>query len=165
MSEPPSAGWLLQLEKRSRQQGSGIGLPDLAGHWRLVDLWDRTARPQAARASLLQGLQAKLEIQPVRQAGHQDPGGLQLRNSVQLGTLEVAFQGPGWLQGRRPLLRFHFETLQIRLGPWHLWRRPLPTPAQGGGPFFALIATGTDDQGRWLLARGRSGGLARWRCT
>jgi hypothetical protein len=164
MSDPDSGAWLLQLETRSRQQGSGISQPDLTGCWRLVDLWDRLASPQAAQARLLQGLQAKLEVQRVAPAAAHEAGGLQLRNSVRLGALELAFHGPGWLQGRRPLLRFRFEAIQLSLGSWRLWQQSLPAPAQGKGPFFALIATGSDEQGRWLLARGRGGGLARWRC-
>jgi hypothetical protein len=165
MSEPDSAAALLQLEKRSRQQGSGINHQDLAGNWRLVDLWDRQASPQKAQSRWLQGLQAKLEIQPIMDLATPEADGLQLRNSVRLGALELAFQGPGWLQGRRPLLRFRFETLQLSLGPWRLWQQSLPAPGKGGGPFFALIAAGSDAQGRWLLARGRGGGLARWRCS
>jgi hypothetical protein len=159
MSDPDSGAWLLQLETRSRQQGSGISQPDLTDCWRLVDLWDRLASPQAAQARLLQGLQAKLEVQLVAPAG-----GLWLRNSVRLGVLELAFHGPGWLQGRRPLLRFRFEAIQLSLGSWRLWQQSLPAPAPHRAPFFALIATGSDEQGRWLLARGRGGGLARWRC-
>ena len=165
MSEPDSGLLLLQLEKRSRQLGSGISHQDLAGTWRLVDLWDRQARPQRPQSRLLQGLQAKLEIQAVgRRPAEHGPGDLQLRNSVRLGALELAFQGPGWLQGRRPLLRFRFEAIQLSLARWHLWQQSLPSAAGSAEPFFALIATGSDDQGRWLLARGRGGGLARWRC-
>jgi hypothetical protein len=165
MSDPDSGAWLLQLETRSRQQGSGISQPDLTGCWRLVDLWDRLASPQAAQARLLQGLQAKLEVQRVAPAAAQRsrrPAAAQQRAAGH--ALELAFHGPGWLQGRRPLLRFRFEAIQLSLGSWRLWQQSLPAPAQGKGPFFALIATGSDEQGRWLLARGRGGGLARWRC-
>lgn len=178
MSEAEPAGWLLKLEQRSRRQGSAIRVPDLAGSWQLVDLWDRQARPQAVQARLLRGLQAQLEIQPAVESGSSPAtlpaSALRLRNSVRLGSVEVAFQGPGRLQGRRPLLRFSFERLQISLGRWCLWQQSLPTAtatAKGAGagtagePFFALIATGRDEEGRWLLARGRGGGLARWRCS
>jgi hypothetical protein len=161
MSDPGPTLWLLQLEQHSRQQGSAIRPPDLTGNWRLVDLWDRRARPQAAQARLLQGLSAQLEIQP---APTSDATALRLRNSVRVGTVELAFEGPGRLQGRRPLLRFRFEGLAIRLGRWNLWQQSLPVTAGASEPFFALIGTGSDEQGRWLLARGRGGGLARWRC-
>lgn len=160
MSEPNSDAWILQLEKHSRQQGSGINLQDLAADWRLVELWDRQSRPQTSQSRLLQSLQARLAINP----SVEGPADLLLRNSVRLGALELAFHGPGWLQGRRPLLRFQFEVIQISLGRWRLWQQSLPSTTGGDGPFFALIATGNDAQGRWLLARGRGGGLARWRC-
>ncbi|QVL52322.1 MAG: hypothetical protein KFB97_12925 [Cyanobium sp. M30B3] len=163
MSDPDGAAWLLELETRSRRQGSGITQQHLGGNWRLVELWDRQARPQPAQARLLQALQARLEIQPVRSEDGVAATGLELCNSVRLGALELAFQGPGWLQGRRPLLRFRFERMQLSLGPWRLWQQPLAAPAQGKVPFFALIGTGRDRQGPWLLARGRGGGLARWR--
>jgi hypothetical protein len=165
MSEQGADLWLLQQERRSRQEGSGLTSQQLVGNWRLVDLWDRHAIPLGAQSRLLQLLQARLEIQPSAAATPTEPGGLRLRNTVRVGLLELAFHGPGWLQGRRPLLRFRFEALQLSLGVWTIWQQPLQPAAQGDKAFFALIAAGRDQQGRWLLARGRSGGLARWRCS
>jgi hypothetical protein len=165
MSEQVAADWLLQQERRSRQEGSGITSQQLVGNWQLVDLWDRNAIPLGAQSRLLQLLQARLEIRESDSATPTEPAGLRLRNSVRLGLLELAFHGPGWLQGRRPLLRFRFEALQLSLGVWRIWRQPIQAAAQGDKAFFALIAVGRDQQGRWLLARGRSGGLARWRCS
>ncbi|MFM7239068.1 MAG: hypothetical protein ACKOZN_05645 [Cyanobium sp.] len=165
MSDPGDGAWLLELETRSRRHGSGITGQQLTGHWRLVDLWSREARPQPAPARLLQALQASLEIQPAGGSeGGGEAAGLELRNSVRLGALELAFEGPGRLEGRRPLLRFRFAEMQLKLGTWRPWQRSLPEADQGVEPFFALIGAGRDDQGRWLLARGRGGGLARWRC-
>jgi hypothetical protein len=155
-----SAAWLLQLERASRRAGSGIDGRQLLGCWRLVDLWDRSAAPQPSQSSLLRLLDAQLEI------GADEPsetGGLRLGNRVRLGSLELAFNGVGWLDGRRPLLRFRFTQLQLSLGRWRIWQQKLPAPDGNRGPFFALIAAGSDQQGRWLLARGRGGGLARWR--
>jgi hypothetical protein len=87
--------------------------------------------------------------------------GLKLTNAVKLGPLELRFQGPGWLEGRRPLLRFQFDQLEIHAGQRLLLQRSLPAPDPRRGAFFALIACGAN--GRWLAARGRSGGLAVWR--
>lgn len=165
MSDRDGTAWLLALEARSRKQGSGITQQQLVADWRLLELWDRQSQPQPAPAALLRTLQARLEIH--QSAGNQadgEPAGLELRNSVRLGALELTFAGPGWLQGRRPLLRFHFERMQLSLGPWRLRQQALPAQVQGAEPFFALIAAGSDAQGTWLLARGRGGGLARWRC-
>lgn len=168
MSDPERASWLQELEARSRRQGSGVSQQQLAGKWRLVELWNRRCRAQPIQAALLRALQASLEMEPVHSGAHGESAGLTLRNSVRLGALELVFQGPGWLQGRRPLLRFHFERMQLNLGPWPIWQQQLTAPAtaedRGAGPFFALIATGGDGQGTWLLARGRGGGLARWCC-
>jgi hypothetical protein len=83
---------------------------------------------------------------------------------VRIGGLELRFRGWGRLAGRRPLLQFGFDQLELRLGGRRLLRRPLPPVDPRRQPFFALIASGTDDPGRWLLARGRGGGLACWRC-
>lgn len=165
-----SATWLLQLERASRTQGSGIDRGQLLGCWRLVELWDRSATPQPSQSGLLRLLDAQLEIEAeessagaARAAG--EPGGLLVRNRVQLGSLKLTFSGVGWLEGRRPLLRFRFNRLQLSLGPWCIWQQTLPAPNEGRGAFFALIATGSDQQDRWLLARGRGGGLARWRAA
>lgn len=148
---------LLELEQRSRRQGSGVGAAELVGDWELRDLWTREARPQPRQAALLRLVAAQLAIV-------QEPAGLVLRNSVSLGRLSLCFVGTGHLQGRRPLLRFSFQQLELQLGERLLWQRPLPEMPAQRQPFFALIGCGRDDQGRWLLARGRGGGLARWRC-
>ena len=165
MCDPDGTASLLALEASSRKQGSGITQRQLVADWRLVELWDRQSQPQPAPAALLRALQARLEIQSAANQADGEPAGLELRNSVRLGALELSFVGPGWLQGRRPLLRFHFARMQLSLGPWRLWQQALPAPVQGAEPFFALIAAGSDAQGTWLLARGRGGGLARWRSS
>jgi hypothetical protein len=83
-----------------------------------------------------------------------------LCNAVNLGALELRFEGPGRLQGSRPLLLFSFERVELRLGDRLLLQRPLPVPAPRRMPFFALIHR---DPAGWLAARGRGGGLALWR--
>ncbi len=155
----PTGEELLALERRSRQQGSGISAADLVGVWRLDQLWGkRGASPQAGAAALLRGLQACLAIEA------ESGGGLRLRNSVQLGPLELRFLGPGLLRGARPLLEFRFESWQLGWGERRLAGGALAPPEPRRMPFFALIACGhTAGEGRWLAARGRGGGLALWR--
>jgi hypothetical protein len=154
---------LLALERRSRSHGSGVTAADLAGAWRFDRLWSRRgAEPQPAAAALLRGLQACLVIE----AG--DAGQLSLCNSVRLGVLQLRFEGPGELRGRRPLLVFRFDRWQLLVAGRVLLQGSLAPPPERRQPFFALIGQGrTEAAGQsathWLAARGRSGGLALWR--
>jgi len=164
----PSGDALLALERSARQGGSGLESSDLEGLWCLDQVWSRGQRqPSPLAGGALRALGASLRIasgpEPgaEAEAGADKRAGLELTNAVRLGPLELRFQGPGWLEGQRPLLRFQFDRLEIRSGQWLLLQRSLPAPDPRRGAFFALIATGADR--RWLAARGRSGGLALWR--
>ncbi|MCX5955534.1 MAG: hypothetical protein NTW51_03800 [Cyanobacteria bacterium] len=186
----PSGDALQALEQVARRDGSGLERADLAGLWWLERVWSRGQRQPSPLAGVaLRALGASLRIEAEPGAGpdsgldtgpntQPDAGpdngpntgpdtapkphpGLKLTNAVKLGPLELRFQGPGWLEGRRPLLRFQFDRLEIRAGQWLLLQRSLPAPDSRRGAFFALIASGAE--GRWLAARGRSGGLAVWR--
>lgn len=170
MSDGAATGWLptvaevLALEKRSRRQGSGLGCSDLLGCWRLDQLWDKSdARPNTAAAALLRALNASLTLTAKGDACLGD-NGLTVQNSVQLGALQLRFQGQGHLRGRRPLLEFWFEELVLQIGTLTLWRQAISTiPEPRRRPFFALIGTlhhGPNQVA--LLARGRGGGLALW---
>jgi hypothetical protein len=166
--ELPNGTDLLAAERLSRQRGSGLTLEALEANWRLDQVWgkQRNAPPKAGAAALLRSLNATLSIR----AGNK-PTSFRIQNSVQLGMLQLHFEGPGHLRGRRPVLVFWFEKLEVRLGPWPLIQRVLPKPAEAKLPFFALIASGstrgsssaTNGEERWLAARGRGGGLALWR--
>lgn len=153
---PPDGPTLLGLEAEARRHGSAIRPETLQGEWWLDQLWDRQGERQGSSAALLRWICACLAINSV-------DGGLQLRNSVRLGALTLEFSGPGWLGGKRPLLRFRFERMALLWGERELWRMALSEPAANTLPFFALIAcVRSGDQG-WLAARGRGGGLAAWR--
>jgi hypothetical protein len=178
----PSSDELQALEQVARREGSGLESGHLAGLWRLERVWSRGQRqpsPLAGVALRALGASLRIEAEPNTEPKTQpdagpdngpnsgpDTGlrphpGLKLTNAVQLGPLELRFRGPGWLEGRRPLLRFQFDQLEIRAGQRLLLQRSLPAPDPQRGAFFALIACGA--KGRWLAARGRSGGLAVWR--
>lgn len=163
MTNPtPTGPELLALEQRSRRQGSGIRAAELAGVWRLDQLWSkREASPQGGAAGLLRGLQASLAI-AVSGGDGAGAATLQLRNSVQLGPLQLRFLGPGELRGRRPLLVFSFSCWQLAWGERVLASGQLAAPAPQRQPFFALIACNAGSS-PWLAARGRGGGLALWR--
>ena len=166
-SEIPSGEQALALEQLSRRQGSAITAEQLFGRWRLQLLWSKgRAQPNPATAALLRGLQASLSIATgdvTPDAPSMERGDLKVVNSVQLGALQLRFSGSGNLRGRRPLLEFWFDQLELRLGRQSLWRQAISRqPEPRRRPFFALIArSGAADNG-WLLARGRGGGLALW---
>lgn len=153
----PDGVALLAREDQARRLGSGLSAERICGHWCLERVWSKGAsEPSAVSGALLRGLGARLEI-AVAPAGSDAP--LQLCNAVRLGALELRFHGSAWLQGRRPLLLFGFERLELRWGRWVVVTRTLPPPPPRRQPFFALIGRGDD----WLAARGRGGGLALWR--
>jgi len=164
----PSGAMLLEQERQARRDGSGIVVADLLGTWAFARVWPRGRRQASAQASpqpsplvelVLKGLAASLRIEAHHNADA--AAKLWLSNAVRLGPLELRFSGPGWLEGKRPLLLFQFDRLQIRAGRRRLLEKNLPAPDRRRQPFFALIAI---EPGRhWLAARGRSGGLAVWR--
>jgi hypothetical protein len=150
----PWAGPLLRLERQARRHGTGVVAADLSGCWRLQQVWPRGGeRASAVSGWLLRALAARLEIEA-------DDEGLRLSNAVEIGGLELRFRGRGSLQGRRPLLLFSFDDLEISLGGRRLLHRRLPPVESRRVPFFALIHR---DPAGWLAARGRGGGLALWR--
>ena len=145
---------LLTRERQVRQGGSGINADDVIGCWQLQTLWPKgRSEANAFNGWLLRSLGACLDI------SLEADRGLRLRNAVSLGPVALQFSGPGTLQGRRPLLSFHFEQVRLTLGAITLLQRSLPTPAANRQPFFALIHR---DASGWLAARGRGGGLALW---
>lgn len=161
----PSGVELLERERQARRQGSGLTAGTLLGEWRLAQVWPKGRTQVAAFSSAsLRALQARLTLTAVPGADC-GTGALELTNQVRLGALELRFRGPARLQGRRPLLLFWFEQLELRWGARLLLRRALAEPPAGRMPFFALIAaagTGAPGAGDWLAARGRGGGLALW---
>jgi len=153
----PTGHRSLELERSSRQQGSGIDGASICATWWLDQLWGRRqARSMGRSAALMRTLQACLEI-------GMEAERLVLRNSVTVGALSLCFYGHGQLQGRRPLLQFSFDRLQVRWGERILLERSLPQPEARKLPFFALDRPGTPG-GRGLAGRqgqgGRLGALA-----
>lgn len=160
--ELPSGDTLLNLERQARQAGTGLSAADLDGLWMLERVWPRgRSQPSPLAGPLLRSLGASLRIEAIAPTASGAPASLCLTNSVALGPLRLRFQGPGRLQGKRPLLLFQFDRLELLAGDRLLLSRSLPAPDPRRQPFFALIACGP--QRGWLAARGRSGGLAVWR--
>ena len=160
----PDAEALLELERRCRYLGTSLDADDLLGHWQLEQTWPKgQSQPATASSWLLRLLAAELRIE----AGP-SPDQLQVFNRVSLGALSLQFSGQGQLRGRRPLLAFWFERVQLQLGSLSLLDRAITKPDTTKLPFFALIGRGQgwNREGlaarEWLAARGRGGGLALW---
>ena len=151
---------LLKQEAQARSQGSGIQTTALLGEWSPHRLWSKGEQHESqSQTKLLRWLNARLSISGARE---DQPSYFNICNAVSLGPLKLRFNGPGWLQGKRPLLCFRFDRLTLELGGATLFQRQLPEPAPKKTPFFALIAV---EQNQWLAARGRGGGLALWSAT
>ena len=158
MAAPMNFTILNTSEKAVRLTGTGLKSSDLLGCWHLQTVWskgDEKANPFSSW--MLRSLNARLEIEAELEDKSRD---LRLTNAVNLGPLELKFQGPGLLTGKRPLLSFHFDSLTLRMGGIALLKKELPTPSQKRTPFFALIERNSDG---WMAARGRGGGLALWK--
>lgn len=154
-----TADELLALERQARASGTGLDVSKLVGRWQLELVWPKGSRRASAFSGwLLRGLSARLEI--VAEPDAAESQALMLRNAVNLGALELRFNGHGRLQGKRPLLLFSFDQLRLCLAGRCLLKRNLPAPEPQRMPFFALIHRDTSG---WLAARGRGGGLALWR--
>ena len=151
----PDGPTLLELEREVRQHGSAIKGAELQGCWILQGAWPKGKTTQSPLSNrVLRGLKARLELATTTNGSE-----LAICNAINLGPLVLRFQGNAELLGRRPLLMFQFNALEITLWGRRVLQRSLPSPAPQRRPFFALIAR---DPSGWLAARGRGGGLALW---
>ena len=154
LEAPSDAATVLNLEQTARRTGTGLSLDDLLGHWQLQRTWSRRGAAASPLATgMLRALGACLILQS---AEH----GLVITNQVSLGPVRLQFVGTAQLQGRRPLLMFSFTSMHLTVGSIRVMNQTIQPPKPTRQPFFALIDRG--DDGGWLCARGRGGGLAVW---
>tara|TARA_Y100001968_G_scaffold328280_1_gene375131 strand:- start:2571 stop:3182 length:612 start_codon:yes stop_codon:yes gene_type:complete len=154
----PNKDNLIELEKRSRKDGSGINFNDLIGIWNFFLVWKPASdNADSISSSLLRLFSAKLELNKTKS---RDVESFYIVNSITFAKLSLQFKGIGSLEGNQPLLPFFFEKIQLNLGSAVLISRELDIPAKSNRPFFSLIAL--DKKHNWLAARGRGGGLAVW---
>ncbi len=155
----PNLEKLLSLEKAARKSGSGIEQDSILGLWQFVSVWKKeTDNEDSFSSSLLRLFSARLSLQ--RLESSESFPSLTIENSIQFGSLSIRFVGFGGFKGIQPLLLFFFESIELKLGALVLFKRSLEAPQQKNMPFFALI--GKAENGEWLSARGRGGGIALW---
>ena len=122
---------------------------------KLARIWkQQTDKEDLIASSLLRLFSASLELRK------KDPKNFSLTNSIKFGLLILRFVGVGNLKGKQPLLHFFFDQIEVKLGSNLLLSRSIDIAEEKNGPFFALIAM--EEDGKWLSARGRGGGLALW---
>ena len=159
LENSPNLEKLLSLEKASRKSGSGIEQDSILGLWQFVAVWKKeTDNEDSFSSSLLRLFSARLSLQ--RLESSESFPSLTIENSIQFGSLSIRFVGFGGFKGIQPLLLFFFESIELKLGALVLFKRSLEAPQQKSMPFFALI--GKAENGEWLSARGRGGGIALW---
>ena len=151
----PNKERLIELEKIAQKNSSGIEFDSLIGTWAFHSVWQpKSDKQNDIASSLLRLFSAKLELK------RNGSDKLAITNSIRFGLLIIRFSGIGKLRGRQPLLPFFFESIELIANSTVLISRPLETPEEEKQPFFALISM--EENGKWLSARGRGGGLALW---
>ncbi len=152
----PDKETLLNLEREARRQGSGIQADQLNGCWQLQATWNRSGDPSTPGTdACLRALSACLVLRVPPESEH-----IQIENRVQLAGFQLSFQGSAQLTGKRPLLAFSFDRIQLKIGPRICFSKAIDMPSSQRMPFFALIHL--DPSQAVLIARGRGGGLALW---
>ncbi len=154
----PDINEIKLLEKNSQKNGSGISYEELLGKWKFQYVWGKdSGEIKNIPSSILQVLSARLEL---KSKNKEDQITYEIRNSINLGLLNIAFTGKAELKGLRPLLTFYFEELIISISNFPIFNKELKKPEDKKMPFFSLIGISTKD--KWMCARGRGGGLAIW---
>ena len=157
----PDRETLLNLEREARRRGSGIQAEQLNGCWQLQATWNRSGDPSTPGTdACLRALGACLVLRVPPECDPPESEHIQIENRVQLAGFQLSFQGLAQLKGKRPLLAFSFDRVQLKIGPRICFSRAIDTPSSQRMPFFALIHL--DPSQAVLIARGRGGGLALW---
>ena len=155
----PNKKKLLELEKISRDSGSGIEFDSLVGDWRFVSVWAKdTDKEDSIFCSLLRFFSANLELKKNFSTEHSPK--FTLSTSIQFGLFTIEFSGAGFLKGEQPYLPFFFNLIEFKSGSNILLSKSLEEPVEKKKPFFELIASGKS--GEWLSARGQGGALFLW---
>ena len=158
MKDFPDIKELKLLEINSQKNGSGISYEELLGKWNFQYVWGKDSdEVKNIPSSILQVLSARLEL---KRKNIKDQLHFEIRNSINLGLLNIVFTGKAELKGLRPLLTFYFEELIISISNFPILNKKLKKPEDKKMPFFSLIGISTKD--KWMCARGRGGGLAVW---
>jgi len=107
MKHFPDINKIKILEKNSQKNGSGISYEELLGKWKFQFVWGKDSDEiKSIPSSILQVLSASLEL---RSKNKEDQITYEIKNSINIGLLNITFIGSAELKGIRPLLAFYFE--------------------------------------------------------
>ena len=155
----PNLEQIKNYERIAKKNGTGIQFKDLLGNWRFQYVWKKGKdRIDNLSTTLLQVLSANLELSEYKIK--KDESKYIIKNSIRIGLISFIFIGNAFLKGKRPLLSFYFENFYFKVGNLTLLKRAINKIDSEKMPFFSLIAI--DNNQKWLVARGKGGGLAVW---
>ena len=155
----PDKEKLRELEKFSKEQGSGIEFDSIIGIWKFISIWKKDIDEEdPIFSSLLRAFSAKIEF--TKNLLTQNRTELSVTASIQLGLLTIAFSGTGYLKGKQPLLPFFLNQIELKSGSKILLTRSLKEPEEKDKSFFSMIALEENDE--LLSARGQGGTVVIW---
>jgi hypothetical protein len=163
-SKPPSAdvvvNALLQAEKFGKQQRLNYPFDSVMGKWRLCFATGTKKVRKRGGIILGQGFYVpklvKINISfSANTEQALDKG--EIGNQVQLGSILLKLTGPAKYLGKKNLLAFDFNQMQISLFTRVVYNRPIRSGKTQTIDFDNFLVT--ED---FIAARGRGGGLAIW---
>ena len=155
----PDKEKLRELEKFSKEQGSGIEFDSIIGIWKFISIWKKDIDEEdPIFSSLLRVFSAKIEFK--KDLLTKNSTELSVIASIQFGLFSIGFSGTGYLKGKQPLLPFCLNLIELKAGSNILLRRSLKEPEDKEKSFFAMIALEENDE--LLSARAQGGEVVIW---
>ena len=155
----PDKEKLRELEKFSKEQGSGIEFDSIIGIWKFISIWKKDIDEEdPIFSSLLRVFSAKIEFK--KDLLTKNSTELSVIASIQFGLFSIGFSGIGYLKGKQPLLPFCLNLIELKAGSNILLRRSLKEPEDKEKSFFAMIALEENDE--LLSARAQGGEVVIW---
>ena len=155
----PTLRELLRLEKSSEDLGTSLSKESIRGIWKFNNVWEQGKEEESQLVVfLLKNFNATQELLEDQNA--KDSNNIKIITSINFGLLYLLFSGYGKLSSKQRILRFYYESIDIRVGNNNIYSHRLKIPDNKDMPFFKFI--GSSESEGWLSARGRGGGIAIW---
>ncbi|HEY9762262.1 MAG TPA: hypothetical protein V6D07_07025 [Trichocoleus sp.] len=160
---------LLEAEKTAKQQRLTYPPEALYGTWRLCFTAPKKPHYQSGRPIGKGFYVPKVAIAHISFFPSESLSApLGIRNQLRIGALQITFSGPAKYLGKKNLLAFDFNQLEVTLLGATLYRGSIRSASSkltdfssapiGKLPFFAFFLANSE----YVAARGRGGGLALW---